>query len=57
MITDPEAGLSVEAVARELDELEAFYRNRRKRLRALLAVLRDEAGLTGQPESEDENGN
>lgn len=45
MITKPESGLTVAEVEKQLDDLEASYKSRRKVLRALLAVLKDEAGV------------
>ncbi len=44
MLTNkPETGVTVEAMTKELTDLEADYRSRRKALRALLAVLKTEA--------------
>lgn len=50
MLTKPEAGVTINSVTKELAELEAAYKVRRKTLRALLAVLKAEAGETESDE-------
>ena len=41
-VTNPEKKITVPEIERELAELEASYRARKRALRALLAVLKDE---------------
>lgn len=38
----PESAMTVASVTAELEELEAYYKSRRKKLRAVLPVLREE---------------
>lgn len=54
MLTKPEDKLTVASVEKELDDLETYYKARRKKLRALLGVLKEEAGST---EAKGENAN
>ena len=42
MLTDPKKGLTAEVVSKELEELEANFRERRNTLRALLRALQAE---------------
>jgi len=42
-VSDKAGGVTPADVSKELDDLEVSYKSRRKHLRALLAVLEDEA--------------
>ena len=52
MLTDVPKGVTAEAVAKELEELELQYKTRRKVLRALLAVLETEKPVTQEVANE-----
>lgn len=52
----PESAMTVKSVSAELDALETHYKSRKRKLKALLALLIDEEGLADAAGKEEPDG-